>query len=113
MDNNYACVMGMSKNNKIDEPADFWQVIFHKTEEECKEGKRLGYILAYTKHEKFQDETVKKLNNKIKNKISEDWGLMWKKIENESWYNGTSGYFLVNGDGKLIIQFYKEKVEVK
>jgi hypothetical protein len=105
MTKNYACVMGISENNQIDEPADFWQVIFHQPYSWCKKGKNKGYIFVYSEHEEYEDETIQALNKKIK-KIHENWGLMWFQKLPVSYISG-SGYCLVNGDGKIITKFNK------
>jgi hypothetical protein len=109
MNNNYACIMGISEHNLSSEPADFWQILFNFDEEKCKEGKREGYIYKYVKQKKSEDDTIKALNKEIK-KRNKNWGLMWFQKLPVS-YIPAGGYCLVNGDGKIIKQFNKEKME--
>jgi hypothetical protein len=106
MNKEYAAVMGMSKDNKVNDPVEYWQVVFNMTENECIKGKRKGYILTYTSHKEYEEDTIKQLNEQIK-LFNDTHGLMWKQISQ----NITYAYCLVSGDGEIVTKFNKEEIK--
>jgi hypothetical protein len=56
----YAVIQGQSKENNINSPIDFWQVVFNLDKKEAERGVKLGFNKAMVKQGKNEYDTIKK-----------------------------------------------------
>lgn len=80
----YAGVFGISKENKVDSPIDFWQVVFNLSYTDIRRGITGKWIKAYVTQETDEDDTINKLRKKTGYTIQ--WGITPQKY---------SGYIVV------------------
>jgi hypothetical protein len=100
MEKRYAAVMGQSKDNKIDSPIDYYQIIFGLTKNECVRATKGKWCMGYTTEKSREHATIEALKNIIHKEgkgLRDTWTLAWIRTPRLH-----MAYVLLSGTGQMI-----------